>query len=68
MDVKREADKVREARKRIRLDPSVLTPEEDLNGFGGMSMGLNLRERERSLLATALPSVCAYTFHDSQDG
>ncbi|KAI0735063.1 TFIID and SAGA subunit [Earliella scabrosa] len=56
VDVKREVEKVRDARKRIRLDPSALTPAN-----ANMPQGVAVRAR-------ALPSVCAYTFHDVGEG
>ena len=55
VDLKREVQKVRDARKRIRLDPGILVSSE---GSGGVAT--------RS--AAALPSICAYTFHDASDG
>jgi transcription initiation factor TFIID subunit 5 len=56
IDVKREVEKVRDERKRIRLDPSVLTA-------AGASSGAAAAVR-----AHALPSVCAYTLHDVPEG
>lgn len=55
-DVQREVEKVRDARKRIRLDPSALTSV-DL----GSAQGATARAR-------ALPSICAYTLHDVGEG
>lgn len=56
IDVKREVEKVRDTRKRIRLDPSVL------NGANmNTAQGATARAR-------ALPSICAYTFHDVGEG
>ncbi|TFY82331.1 hypothetical protein EWM64_g1676 [Hericium alpestre] len=55
-DVKREVERVRDARKRIRLDPSVLSSA-DLN----TPQGSTARQR-------ALPSICAYTLHDVPEG
>jgi len=52
IDVQREVEKVRDARKRIRLEPSALTSV-DLNSAQGPSAR-----------AKALPSICAYTLHD----
>ncbi|THH20242.1 hypothetical protein EW146_g1072 [Bondarzewia mesenterica] len=56
MDVQREVEKVRDARKRIRLDPSVLSPV-DSNAPATASA------RQRGL-----PSICAYTLHDVPEG
>ena len=56
VDVKREVEKVRDARKRIRLDPSALTSA-NLNSPQGAAAR-----------ARALPSICAYTFHDVGEG
>ncbi|KAH9944292.1 TFIID and SAGA subunit [Epithele typhae] len=56
VDVKREVEKVRDARKRIRLDPSVLT-----STTANSQQGAAVRAR-------ALPSICAYTFHDVGEG
>ncbi|KAI0778289.1 TFIID and SAGA subunit [Trametes elegans] len=56
VDVKREVEKVRDARKRIRLDPSVLN-------------GANVNTAQSAAVrARALPSICAYTFHDVGEG
>ncbi|KIM66256.1 hypothetical protein SCLCIDRAFT_1211492 [Scleroderma citrinum Foug A] len=52
IDVQREVEKVRDARKKIRLEPSALTSV-DLNSAQGPSAR-----------AKALPSICAYTLHD----
>ncbi|TDL28530.1 TFIID and SAGA subunit [Rickenella mellea] len=57
VDVKREVEKVRDARKRIRLEPSALSYEKDANS-----------SQAAALRARALPSICAYTIHDSLDG
>lgn len=56
MDVEREANAVRDAKKRIRLDPSVLA-NIDVNS-----------PQASSLRARALPSICAYTLHDVAEG
>ncbi|KZP04152.1 TFIID and SAGA subunit [Athelia psychrophila] len=56
IDVAREVQKVRDARKRIRLEPSALT-----NGDIDSPQNATLRAR-------ALPSVCAYTLHDAGEG
>ncbi|SPO23892.1 related to TAF5 - TFIID and SAGA subunit [Ustilago trichophora] len=73
VDVKREVQRIRDARKRIRLDPSLL------NGSGSTSSTFTSGVRDPSINAlgeqgahaarvAALPSVCAYTFHDADDG
>ncbi|KAG9024941.1 Transcription initiation factor TFIID subunit 5 [Tulasnella sp. JGI-2019a] len=57
IDVKREVEKVRDARKRIRLEPVTLSAAD--------------YEMDRTAMfakSGALPSVCAYTFHDAPDG
>ncbi|KAG5636899.1 hypothetical protein H0H81_006485 [Sphagnurus paluster] len=56
VDVEREVSNVRDARKRIRLDPSALAGT-DINSPQGAS-----------LRARALPSICAYTLHDVAEG
>ncbi|KAF9462169.1 TFIID and SAGA subunit [Collybia nuda] len=56
IDVEREVSYVRDARKRIRLEPSVLS-NIDINS----PQAGNLRAR-------ALPSICAYTLHDVAEG
>jgi transcription initiation factor TFIID subunit 5 len=62
-DVKREVEKVRDARKRIRLDPNVLGPD------AGETMGIGGAERFTAAQRSgALPSVCAFTVHDAMDG
>lgn len=55
-DVEREVNAVRDARKRIRLDPSALSGV-DLNS-----------SQANTLRARALPSICAYTLHDVAEG
>ncbi|KAF8202854.1 TFIID and SAGA subunit [Pholiota molesta] len=55
-DVEREVAMVRDARKRIRLEPSVLT-NVDPNS-----------PQASALRARALPSICAYTLHDVAEG
>lgn len=73
VDVKREVQRIRDARKRIRLDPSLL------NGSASTSATFTSGVRDPSINAlgeqgahaarvAALPSVCAYTFHDADDG
>lgn len=56
VDVRREVEKVRDARKRIRLDPSTHTASD-----GNNTQGTAARQR-------SLPSVCAYTLHDVHEG
>ncbi|KAJ6604581.1 TFIID and SAGA subunit [Mycena vulgaris] len=56
IDVEREANHVRDARKRIRLEPSLLA-NTDLNSTQGAAVR-----------ARALPSICAYTLHDVPEG
>lgn len=58
VDIRREVEKIRDARKRIRLDPTGYSAEADMNGL----------DRTGMIRARALPSVCTYTFHDSADG
>ena len=53
LDVRREVERVRDARKRIRLDPS--------SADGNTPQGTAARQR-------SLPSVCAYTLHDVHEG
>lgn len=62
-DVKREVEKVRDARKRIRLDPNVLGPD------AGEAVGIGGVERFTAAQRSgALPSVCTFTVHDAMDG
>lgn len=56
MDVEREVNSVRDARKRIRLEPSVLG-NIDVNS-----------PQASTLKSRALPSICAYTLHDVAEG
>ncbi|KII93918.1 hypothetical protein PLICRDRAFT_36137 [Plicaturopsis crispa FD-325 SS-3] len=56
IDVNREVEKVRDARKRIRLEPSTLG-NIDLNS-----------PQAGPARARALPSICAYTLHDVAEG
>lgn len=56
VDVRREVEKVRDARKRIRLDPNVLSAAD-----GSTPQGTAARQ-------LSLPSVCAYTLHDVHEG
>lgn len=56
MDIHREVEKVRDARKRIKLEPSALSSI-DPNSPQGMVMR-----------SKALPSICAYTLHDIPEG
>lgn len=55
-DVKREVERVRDIRKRIRLDPSALN-----------NLDINSPEAAAAR-ARALPSICAYTLHDCPGG
>ncbi|KIJ21816.1 hypothetical protein PAXINDRAFT_105345 [Paxillus involutus ATCC 200175] len=56
IDVQREVEKVRDARKRIRLEPSALGSVDLNSAQGGAAR------------ARALPSICAYTLHDVGEG
>lgn len=56
IDVQREVEKVRDARKRIRLDPSAMS-----------SVDMNSTQ-STSARSKALPSICAYTMHDVGEG
>jgi transcription initiation factor TFIID subunit 5 len=56
IDIEREVSAVRDARKRIRLDPSVLN-NVDMNS-----------PQAAALKVRALPSICAYTLHDVTEG
>lgn len=56
LDVEREVSVVRDARKRIRLEPSLLG-NVDPNS-----------PQANTLRAKALPSICAYTLHDVAEG
>jgi transcription initiation factor TFIID subunit 5 len=56
IDVHREVEKVRDARKRIRLEPSALASVDINSPQGGAAR------------ARALPSICAYTLHDTGEG
>ncbi|KAF5385484.1 hypothetical protein D9757_005345 [Collybiopsis confluens] len=56
VDVEREVSAIRDARKRIRLEPSVL------NGLDPSS------SQASTIRARALPSICAYTLHDVFEG
>jgi transcription initiation factor TFIID subunit 5 len=55
VDVRREVEKVRDARKRIRLDPSAHSAAD------GNAQGAAARQ-------LSLPSICAYTLHDVHEG
>ncbi|GJE87646.1 transcription initiation factor TFIID subunit 5 [Phanerochaete sordida] len=55
-DVKREVERVRDARKRIKLEPAYL------NGVNPNS------PQAAAARARALPSICAYTLHDVGEG
>ena len=56
LDVRREVERVRDERKRIRLEPSALT-----------AVGVN-SPAAATYRASALPSVCIYTLHDVPEG
>ena len=56
IDVDREVSAVKDIRKRIRLEPSLLS-NVDLNS-----------PQANTLRARALPSICAYTMHNVQEG
>ncbi|KAJ3721476.1 TFIID and SAGA subunit [Lentinula raphanica] len=56
VDVEREVSAIRDARKRIRLEPSTL------NGLDPTS------PQASAIRARALPSICAYTLHDVPEG
>ena len=56
LDVRREVERVRDERKRIRLDPSALT-----------TVGVN-SPAAATYRASALPSACIYTLHDVPEG
>lgn len=56
VDIQREVERVRDARKKIRLEPSALYSV-DLNS----PQAASARQR-------ALPSICAYTLHDVAEG
>jgi len=59
VDIQREVEKIRDARKRIKLDPSALSGDIEIHGFDKQSSAAR---------AKALPSICAYTLHDAADG
>jgi transcription initiation factor TFIID subunit 5 len=59
VDVKREVERVKDARKRIRLDPAHLTSQARNMNVSGPQVAM---ARARSL-----PSICAYTLHDTSD-
>lgn len=56
-DVKREVEKIREARKRIRLGPEAFKTESALDGDG--------EKEKQALLQSNKPSVCLFTVHDA---
>ncbi|KAF8527845.1 TFIID and SAGA subunit [Hysterangium stoloniferum] len=58
LDIQREVERIRDARKRIKLDPSALSGDLDIHGFDKQSAEARAR---------ALPSICAYTLHDAAD-
>ena len=57
IDLRREVERVRDERKRLRLEPSALAMEKDPT-----SNDVN------AVRARALPSVCAYTMYDVGEG
>ncbi|KAL5534287.1 hypothetical protein ACEPAG_749 [Sanghuangporus baumii] len=58
IDVKREVERIRDVRKKIKLEPSALTPlEKD-----------STSPQAGAARARALPSICCYTLHDVGDG
>ncbi|KLO13974.1 TFIID and SAGA subunit [Schizopora paradoxa] len=57
IDLRREVERVRDERKRLRLEPSALAMEKDPT-----SSAVN------AVRARALPSVCAYTLYDVGEG
>jgi transcription initiation factor TFIID subunit 5 len=59
VDIRREVERVKDARKRIRLDPSHLTPQARNMNSSGPQVAM---ARARSL-----PSICTYTLHDTSD-
>lgn len=80
LDVAREVERVREARKRIRLGPAAYVPEGALipttrgDGAGALGAGLlgdkgdgKARVRDDLRKGVAKPSVCLFTLHDSGD-
>lgn len=75
VDVKREVQRIRDARKRIRLDPSLLNGTTTSSTSSAFTSGVRdpaingLGEQgANAARVAALPSVCAYTFHDADDG
>jgi len=56
IDIEREVNDIRDARKRIRLEPSVLANVDPHSA------------QANALRARALPSICAYTLHDVAEG
>ncbi|PWN48989.1 WD40 repeat-like protein [Violaceomyces palustris] len=79
VDIRREIQKVRDARKRIRLDPSLVNLPAASTGLVGSVPGFLTGVRDptvnamgeqgaRAARVAALPSVCAYTYHDADDG
>ncbi|EPQ60553.1 WD40 repeat-like protein [Gloeophyllum trabeum ATCC 11539] len=56
IDVQREVERVRDAKKRIRLEPSAL------NNIDPNS------PQAANVMARALPSICCYTIHDAPEG
>lgn len=65
VDVKREVERVRDARKRIKLDPSIL--QDTLQNAETNGYSQTAATATKAPFA-ALPSICAYTFYDALDG
>lgn len=63
IDIKREVERVRDIRRRVKLDPSTFSNMEkkefSMNGFD---------QRQVSARQKALPSVCCFTFKDAPEG
>lgn len=60
IEVKKEMERLRDVRKRIRLEPGLVSASSDPD--------LGLDRAALFAKSGALPSVCAYTFHDAGDG
>ncbi|KAJ1026957.1 hypothetical protein NDA16_002250 [Ustilago loliicola] len=75
VDVKREVQRIRDARKRIRLDPSLVNGSASTSssfsftsGVRDPSMNALGEQGAHAARVATLPSVCAYTFHDADEG
>lgn len=81
VDIQREVARVRDARKALRFDLSINTAPSDsrasTGGVAGPSFMHGVRDESfnalgeegaRAARVAALPSVCAYTYHDASDG